>query len=62
MKRKKIFTDDKEQIDYDVLVVTDTPENRFPDIKGVNKAGVFGFKKLKDIEEISNLEEKLVGR
>ncbi len=53
-KRKKIFTEDKEQIDYDVLIVTDTPENRFPDIKGTNKENVFGFKKLKDIDQIVN--------
>ncbi len=53
-KRKKIFTDDKEQIDYDVLIVTDTPENRFPDIKGTNKGNIFGYKKLNDIDKIVN--------
>ena len=53
-KRKKIFTEDKKQIDYDVLVVSDTPENRYPDIKGTNKENIYGYKKLKDIEGIVN--------
>lgn len=54
VRRKKIFTDEKTQVDYDVLIVTDTPENRFPDIKGVNKTGVFGYKKFRDIEQMVN--------
>jgi nitrite reductase (NADH) large subunit len=54
VKRKKIFTEEQEPIDYDVLVVTDTPENRFPDIKGTNKQNIFGYKKLKDIDTIVN--------
>ncbi len=55
IKRRTIFTEDKEQIDYDVLVVGETPENRFPpSIKGTGKAGVFGYKKLKDIDQIVN--------
>ncbi|MCK5179992.1 MAG: FAD-dependent oxidoreductase, partial [Candidatus Omnitrophica bacterium] len=53
-KRKKIFTEDKSAIDYDVLVVTDTPENRYPDIKGTNKENIYGYKKLKDIDRIVN--------
>lgn len=53
-KRKKIFTEDKQQFDYDVLLVTDTPENRYPDIKGTNKESVYGYKKLKDIDRIVN--------
>ncbi|MBN1870314.1 MAG: FAD-dependent oxidoreductase [Candidatus Omnitrophica bacterium] len=53
-KRKKIFTEEKQQIDYDILVVTDTPENRYPDIKGTDKENVYGYKKLKDIDKIVN--------
>ena len=51
-KRNKIFTEEKDQIDYDVLIVTDTPGYRFPDLKGVNKRGVFALNRLKDIDEI----------
>ncbi|HQP11106.1 MAG TPA: FAD-dependent oxidoreductase [Candidatus Omnitrophota bacterium] len=54
VKRQRIFTEDKEQIDYDILVVTDTPENRFPDIKGATKEYIFGYKKLKDIDGMVN--------
>ena len=53
-KRKKIFTEDKQEIDYDVLLVTDTPGNRYPDIKGTNKENIYGYKKLKDIDQIVN--------
>lgn len=54
LKRKKIFMEDKEQIDYDILIVTDTPENRYPDIKGTTKENVYGYKKLKDIDRMVN--------
>jgi len=53
-KKRIIFTEDKERIEYDILVVTDTPENKFPNIKGTHKAGVYGYKKLKDIDLILN--------
>ncbi|MBU4332953.1 MAG: FAD-dependent oxidoreductase [Candidatus Omnitrophica bacterium] len=51
--RCKVFTEEKEQIDYDVLVICDLPLNAYPDIKGKARSGVFGMKKLKDIEGIS---------
>ncbi|MCK5013526.1 MAG: FAD-dependent oxidoreductase [Candidatus Omnitrophica bacterium] len=53
-KRKRVFTEDKQQFEYDVLIVTDTPENRYPDIKGTNKENVYGYKKLNDIDKIVN--------
>jgi len=52
-KRKRITFEDKEQIEYDTLIITDTPENRYPDIKGTNKTGVYGIKKLSDIETLT---------
>lgn len=52
LKRNKIFTEEKIQFDYDVLILTDLPEHRFPELKGINKSGVFGCKRLKDIDEI----------
>ncbi|OGX57728.1 MAG: hypothetical protein A2447_06485 [Omnitrophica WOR_2 bacterium RIFOXYC2_FULL_38_12] len=51
--RCKVFTDAKDQIDYDVLIICDLPLNAFPDIKGKARVGVFGMKKLKDIEGIA---------
>ena len=55
VKRRIVFMEDKEQFEYDVLVVTDTPDNKFPGIKGTNKTGVYGFKKLKDIDQLSGV-------
>jgi len=55
VKRKKIYIEDNDPIDYDVLIITDTPENRFPSIKGANKTGIYGYKKLSDIEQILNV-------
>jgi len=55
-KRQKIFTEEKEQLDFDILVLTGTPGYKFSDIKGTNKIGVYGFKKISDIyQAIKNL-------
>ncbi len=53
-KRNKIFTEDKTQIDYDELIMTESPEYKFPDIKGTNKEGVLRAKSLKDVHQLLN--------
>lgn len=53
--RKKIHFDDRSQIDFESLIVCDTPDHRFGEMKGANKTGVFGFQKLKEIDQISTL-------
>jgi len=53
-KKKKIFTEDKIQIDYDTLIITDSIKNTLPKIKGTNKTGIFGFSKITDIKGILN--------
>lgn len=55
VKRKKIFIEDNGQMDYDILIITDTPENRFPSIKGAHKTGIYGYKKLKDVDQMLNI-------
>lgn len=55
LKRKCIFTEEKEQYSYDVLIITDVPSYKFPDIKGTNKSGVYGLNRFSDINKISNL-------
>lgn len=55
VSRKRIHFEDRTQIDFDVLILCDTPDHRYGDLKGTNKAGVFGFKNIKDIEQISTL-------
>ncbi|VAX35317.1 hypothetical protein MNBD_UNCLBAC01-599, partial [hydrothermal vent metagenome] len=62
-KRKKIFMEDKSQIDFDEFYIANVPAYQFPDIKGIKKMGVYGLKSLKDIEKIINdlrLKETLV--
>ena len=51
-KRKRIFTEEKVQIDFDELYITDVPEYSLPKIKGIKKEGIFGTKRLKDIQGI----------
>jgi nitrite reductase (NADH) large subunit len=50
--RKYLTTDDKEKTNYDVLILTDTADTKLPDIKGVNKTGVFGLRKFEDVKNI----------
>jgi NAD(P)H-nitrite reductase large subunit len=51
-KRKRILTEDKEQIPFDVLVIEDGGAVVFPDIKGAQKQGVFHLKTSKDAEDL----------
>lgn len=55
VSRKKIHFEDRSQIDFEILILCDTPDHRFEEIKGTNKAGVFGFRKVKDLEQICTL-------
>ncbi len=56
LKRNKIFTEDKTQIDFDILIVGETSQEKFPDIKGVNKTGVYNLNKLKDVDTVIKSE------
>ena len=51
-KRKKIFTENKEQIDYDVLIITDFPSAKISNIKGSNKKGIYKLRDLNNIDDI----------
>jgi nitrite reductase (NADH) large subunit len=53
--RRKIFTEEKETFDFDVLVISNAQDCRFPDIKGTNKTGVVGLAALTDIDTIINM-------
>lgn len=52
LKRKKVHLEDRTQLDFDKLLITELPGYRFPEIKGYNKTGVVGFRTLSDIEVI----------
>jgi NAD(P)H-nitrite reductase large subunit len=51
-KRSRIFGEDKEQWEYDVLIIVDLPNKRFPDIKGTNKEGLYNFRSLTHLENL----------
>jgi NAD(P)H-nitrite reductase large subunit len=54
-KEKTITTSDKKKIVYEKLLVATGASARFPKIKGVDKAGVFGVRVLKDADDIKKL-------
>jgi nitrite reductase (NADH) large subunit len=47
--RRVIFTESKEQIGYDILLICDFPADQWPDIKGTNKQGIFSLSKGKTV-------------
>ena len=51
-KKNRVVTLEKEQFPFDALLITDTSNHRFPEIKGTAKMGVFGLKRLSDIKDI----------
>lgn len=51
-RKSKVVMDDKQSFDYDYLIIADTEVNKFPDIKGVQRAGVFGLRSFAQIHEI----------
>ncbi|HOW34888.1 MAG TPA: FAD-dependent oxidoreductase [Candidatus Omnitrophota bacterium] len=50
-KKSRVITEEKEQFPYDVLIIADGAD-KFPEIKGVSKAGVFSLKRLSGIKDI----------
>jgi NAD(P)H-nitrite reductase large subunit len=51
--RNRMAFEDKQTLDYDVLLIADTEANKFPEVKGAGKEGVFGLRKLTDIQEMN---------
>ena len=51
-KKKRIFTEAKDQIDFDFLVIAETNQVRFSDIKGTAKTGVFTLRKFADLKKM----------
>jgi nitrite reductase (NADH) large subunit len=52
LKRSRIFTEQKDQLEYDILVIADLPAKKFPDLKGANKEGIFNFRSLPQVEAL----------
>lgn len=53
-RKNKITFEDKGQIDFDVVILTDTPVIKLPEVKGNTKNGVFHLKRLNGIEQMIN--------
>lgn len=53
--RKKIHFDDRSQMDYDGLIIADTPAHKLDTVKGSNKEGVFGFVNPNHMNQIGTL-------
>lgn len=54
-KKNRIIFEDKNQLGYDYLLLATGSSPKFPEIKGIKKNGVFGFRTLKDVKEIEGL-------
>lgn len=50
--RKRIFLEDKQSIDFDCLVFSDTPQIRMPEYKGIRREGVFHLSRLETVKSL----------
>lgn len=51
-KKNRLITEEKEQVLFDVLIVTDVPMIRLTEMKGAQKMGVFHLRRLSDIKDL----------
>lgn len=54
-KKNQAALEDKSRIDYDVLVLASGAHPKFPEIKGIHKEGVFGFRTVSDAKKMLDL-------
>lgn len=54
-QKNKVICDDKGQFKYDALLIATGSHSKFPDIKGIKKKGVFGFRTIKDAKDIEGM-------
>jgi len=52
LKKCKVTTEDKQSYEGDCLIVTDAPGYKLPEIKGVNKNGVYTLQQLTELDQI----------
>jgi len=52
LKKRRLTTDQKEEVNFDILIITDTPEVKLPEIRGIGKGGVFGPRSLSTIKNM----------
>jgi NAD(P)H-nitrite reductase large subunit len=54
-KKNRVILEDKTQLNYDALLIATGASPKFPEIPGIKKRGVFGFRTIKDAKEIEGL-------
>ncbi len=54
-KKNRIVCEDKTQASYDSLLIATGASPKFPDIKGIKKDGVFGFRTMKNTKDIATI-------
>ncbi|MFA4889598.1 MAG: FAD-dependent oxidoreductase [Candidatus Omnitrophota bacterium] len=54
-KKNRIIMEDKSQLGYDALMIATGARPKFPELKGIKRPGVFGFRTIKDAQNISGL-------
>jgi len=54
-KKNRVLCLDRSQIDYDSLLIATGSRPKFPDIQGIKKEHVFGFRTIKDAKVIEGL-------
>ncbi len=54
-KKSRIVCEDKTQVSYDSLLLATGAHPKFPEIKGIKKKGVFGFRTIEDAKAIAGL-------
>jgi NAD(P)H-nitrite reductase large subunit len=54
-KKNRIICEDKAQLSYDSLLIATGSTPKFPQMSGIKKRGVFGFRTIKDAKEIEGL-------
>ncbi|MBF0387664.1 MAG: FAD-dependent oxidoreductase [Candidatus Omnitrophica bacterium] len=50
--RRKIYLAERLQVEYDALLLTDTPQLRLPEIKGIRRPGVFDIARLDSLHRL----------
>ena len=54
-KKNRIILEDRSQLGYDSLLIATGASPKFPEVKGIKKTGVYGFRTLKDAKDIEGL-------
>ncbi len=51
-QKNRVVLEDNEKLGYDKLIIATGSSPKFPDIKGIRKSGISGFRTIKDIKEV----------